>query len=233
MKKLSFISLIFFGFATVFTKAQNFEHKTLISAIGNFSQNKATSVFDNTVSSTNSSRILQTEISAVYFLGPKIGVGFSGSLNNFSTSYVSQQTTGLFSSSSTDSNITRETGGAIRLDLMLIEKSKFSFGFKCSGGTYIMVRRSVFVSESVNPPTTFTNTREQTTKGNVLRIAVVPVLYYEISKHVLAQLQYASIFYSKTNSELMPPANQNSTVETNYGLNLNSSSLALGLSLLF
>lgn len=240
MTKISFASIFLLALAPAFSTAQNFDHKTLISGMGNFAKSSSTTDRNGKYSYTNSSRILQTELSAVYFLSPKIGLGFSGSLNNTSYSYTNNQTAGLSSSSTVDSTVTRESGGALRLDIILLEKNKFSLGIKSSAGTYIVVSRSVYVSQITNPPITPTGTpvtstssSEDITKGNVLRISVAPVLYYEISKHVLLQLQYSNIYYSKTNSEIMPPAAQNSTIETAYGLNLNYLSVAIGLSLRF
>jgi hypothetical protein len=233
MHKSSAVSLLIFVCATLHTKAQSFEHKTLISGMVNYSKVSSSSNNENSSTFTNSLRTLRTELSAVYFFSSKIGLGFSGALNNISDSYSTRQVIDPFITATTDSFVTRETGGAIRLDVMLLEKNKFSFGFKNSGGSYIFVKKRVFSSETINPPSSFTNTTEETTKGNTLRISVVPVLYYEITKHILAQLSYASIFYSKATSQIVPPAKQNGFVETAYGLNVNYSSLELGLSLLF
>lgn len=232
MTKTSSVVVLIFSCVALFTKAQSFERKTLISGLGNYSRVKNTTTFENISFNTNTSKSLSFELSAVYFVTSRIAIGAAGTINSSSFSYARQQINGTIISNSIDSSITRETGGAARIDVLLIDKDKFAFGLKASGGSYIVVKRSVLISETLNPPTSFSNITEQTTKGTGVRLSVVPVLYYKISKHVLAQLSYASLFYSKTISEILPPAKQNSIVETAYGANFNYSSFALGLSLL-
>ena len=240
MQKLSIVSLLIFGCATTLTKAQSFEHKTLVSGMGYFSKSSSVSAnknitFNNTSSfnNRNSYKTLNFELSAVYFVTSKIAIGASASLFNTSYTFFRQQSSGNITSVTIDSTISRETGGALRFDFLAVEKEKFSFGFKTTGGNYIVVTKSVSKNESFSPPNSATNTTEQTSKGSSLRFAIAPILYYKISKHILGQFSYASLFYRKTNSKIEPPAAENSSVETEYGANLNFSSLALGLSILF